>query len=48
MKKSKAETAETRRRIVAAAADEFRKNGIQETGLSQVMAAAGLLQALQL
>jgi TetR/AcrR family transcriptional regulator, transcriptional repressor for nem operon len=44
MKKSKAETAETRRRIVAAAADEFRKNGIQETGLSQVMAAAGLTQ----
>jgi TetR/AcrR family transcriptional repressor of nem operon len=44
MKKSKAETAKTRRRIVAAAADEFRKNGIQETGLSQVMAAAGLTQ----
>ena len=33
MKKSKLETAETRRRIVKAAAAEFRKNGIHATGL---------------
>jgi TetR/AcrR family transcriptional repressor of nem operon len=44
MKKSKAETAETRRRIVKAAAAEFRRNGIQATGLAEIMAAAGLTQ----
>jgi len=42
VKKSKVETAETRRRIVETAAREFRRNGIQATGLADVMAAAGL------
>src|ERR1043166_4571234 len=42
MKKSKIETAETRRRIVKAAAAEFRRNGIHATGLCDLMAAAGL------
>ena len=42
MKKSKLETAETRRRIVKTAAAEFRRNGIHATGLSDLMAAAGL------
>ena len=44
MRKSKAETAETRRRIVAAATEEFRKNGIHETSLNELMAAAGLTE----
>ncbi|GGF30090.1 TetR family transcriptional regulator [Aliidongia dinghuensis] len=44
MKKSRAETAETRRRIVAAAAEEFRKNGIHETSLCELMAAAGMTE----
>jgi TetR/AcrR family transcriptional repressor of nem operon len=42
MKKSKLEAAETRRRIVRTAAAEFRRNGITGTGLSDLMAAAGL------
>jgi len=42
MKKSKAETAQTRRRIVQTASEEFRENGIDATGLSELMAAAGL------
>jgi TetR/AcrR family transcriptional repressor of nem operon len=42
MKKSKVETAETRRRIVKTAAAEFSRNGIHVTGLNDVMAAAGL------
>jgi len=42
MRKSKQETAETRQRIVAAAAAEFRRNGIEGTGLADLMAAAGL------
>jgi len=42
VKKSKAETAETRRRIIGAAAREFRRRGIHATGLAEVMAAAGL------
>jgi TetR/AcrR family transcriptional repressor of nem operon len=42
MRKSKVEAAETRKRIVAAAAAEFRKNGIAATGLSDLMKAAGL------
>jgi len=42
MRKSKQEAAETRRRIVKAAAAEFRQNGIGGTGLSDLMAAAGL------
>jgi TetR/AcrR family transcriptional repressor of nem operon len=44
MKRSRAETAETRRRIVKAAACEFRRNGIHATSLAEVMAAAGLTQ----
>jgi TetR/AcrR family transcriptional repressor of nem operon len=42
MKKSKREAAETRRRIVKAAAAEFRRKGIRATGLSDLMATAGL------
>jgi TetR/AcrR family transcriptional regulator, transcriptional repressor for nem operon len=42
MRKSKLEAAETRRRIVSAAAQEFCRNGIHATGLSDLMAAAGL------
>jgi len=42
MKKSKVEAAETRRRILKAARQEFCRNGIQATGLSELMAAAGL------
>jgi TetR/AcrR family transcriptional regulator, transcriptional repressor for nem operon len=42
MRKSRSETAETRRRIVEVAAETFRANGIHATGLADVMAAAGL------
>jgi len=42
MKKSKVEAAESRRRIVKAAAREFRRNGIHATGLTDLMAAAGM------
>jgi TetR/AcrR family transcriptional regulator, transcriptional repressor for nem operon len=42
MRKSRAETAETRQRIVKAASAEFRRNGIVKTGLTELMAAAGL------
>jgi TetR/AcrR family transcriptional repressor of nem operon len=42
MKRSKVETAETRRRIVAMASREFQRTGIHATGLVEVMAAAGL------
>jgi TetR/AcrR family transcriptional repressor of nem operon len=42
MKKSKVETAETKRRIIAMASQEFQRNGIHATGLADVMAAAGL------
>jgi TetR/AcrR family transcriptional repressor of nem operon len=42
MRKSKQEAAATRRRIVKAAAEKFRLNGIGGTGLSDLMAAAGL------
>lgn len=42
MRKSREEAAETRKRIVTAATGEFRKNGIVATGLSDLMAAAGL------
>jgi TetR/AcrR family transcriptional regulator, transcriptional repressor for nem operon len=44
MKKSKVETAKTRQRIVEVAAKELRRNGIQQTGVAEVMAAAGLTQ----
>jgi TetR/AcrR family transcriptional regulator, transcriptional repressor for nem operon len=42
MRKSKQEAAQTRKRIVTAAAKEFRKNGIVATGLADLMKAAGL------
>ena len=42
MRKSKQEAAATRQRIIIAAAAAFRKNGIAGTGLSDLMAAAGL------
>jgi TetR/AcrR family transcriptional repressor of nem operon len=42
MRKSKQEAAATRRHIIMAAAAAFRKNGIAGTGLSDLMAAAGL------
>ncbi|MDX8470268.1 TetR family transcriptional regulator [Mesorhizobium sp. VK23B] len=42
MKKSKIETAETRKRIIVSAAREFRERGIEETSLAELMAAAGL------
>ena len=42
MRKSKQETSETRQRILKAAAAKFRQNGIGGTGLSDLMAAAGL------
>ena len=42
MRKSKQEAAETRRRIVSAAAGEFRDHGIVATGLADLMQAAGL------
>jgi TetR/AcrR family transcriptional regulator, transcriptional repressor for nem operon len=44
VRKSKVEAAQSRRRIVAAAANAFRKNGIRGTGLAEVMAAAGMTQ----
>lgn len=42
MRKSKAETAKTRKRIVDLAAQTFRSNGIAATGVAEIMAAAGL------
>ena len=42
MRKSKEEAAETRKRIVTAAAGEFREHGIVATGLADLMKAAGL------
>jgi TetR/AcrR family transcriptional regulator, transcriptional repressor for nem operon len=42
MRKSREEAARTRRRIVTAAAGEFRKNGIVASGLNDLMKAAGL------
>lgn len=42
MKKSKAETAETRMRIVETAAKAFRTQGIEATGVAEIMVAAGL------
>jgi TetR/AcrR family transcriptional regulator, transcriptional repressor for nem operon len=42
MRKSKAKTAETRKRIVGAASALFRSEGIHATGLAEVMNAAGL------
>jgi len=42
MKRSKTETAETRKRILKVAAQAFKSNGIQGTGVAEIMAAAGL------
>ena len=42
MKKSQLETAETRKKIVETASRLFRRDGIHATGLSDVMAEAGL------
>ncbi|MDE1175898.1 MAG: TetR family transcriptional regulator [Edaphobacter sp.] len=42
MRKSREETAETRKRIVASSSRAFRENGIDGTGLSELMQAAGL------
>lgn len=42
MKKSRIETAETRKRIVDVAARQFRSKGIHATGLAEVMSEAGL------
>jgi TetR/AcrR family transcriptional regulator, transcriptional repressor for nem operon len=42
MRKSREAAAETRKRIVGAAAREFRENGIVATGLADLMKAAGL------
>jgi TetR/AcrR family transcriptional repressor of nem operon len=42
MRKSREEAAETRKRIVRAAAREFREKGIVATGLADLMKAAGL------
>ena len=42
MRKSREEAAETRKRIVTAASEEFRKKGIVATGLNDLMRAAGL------
>ena len=42
MKKSKAETAKTRQRIVEVASEAFRNQGIDATGVAEIMAAAGL------
>ena len=42
MRRSKADTVETRKKIVDVAAREFRLNGIHATGVSEIMAAAGM------
>jgi TetR/AcrR family transcriptional repressor of nem operon len=42
MRRSRQETAETRQRIVESASTEFRRSGIDGTGLAGLMAAAGL------
>ena len=44
MRKSKAEAAETREAIVAAASDHLRRSGIADSSLANMMAAAGLTQ----
>src|SRR5258707_4923516 len=42
MRRSREETAETRRNIVKTAGIRFRQNGISETGLADLMESAGL------
>jgi TetR/AcrR family transcriptional repressor of nem operon len=42
MKKSRADTAETRKRIIAAASTVFLAQGLAGTGIAEIMAAAGM------
>jgi TetR/AcrR family transcriptional repressor of nem operon len=42
MRKSRQETEETRKRIVNTASETFRKSGIAESGLKELMQGAGL------
>lgn len=42
MRRSRAETEETRKRIIQSASEEFRRNGIERTGITELMSAAGL------
>lgn len=42
MKRSKADTAETRKRIIKTAGQAFKSNGIEGTAVAEIMAAAGL------
>src|SRR5206468_1896277 len=42
MRKSRAETAETRKRIIATSANVFLRQGIAATGVADLMVAAGL------
>jgi TetR/AcrR family transcriptional repressor of nem operon len=42
MRRSQADTAKTRERIVETASKQFRRHGISDAGLSRLMAAAGL------
>lgn len=44
MRKSNAETAETRKRIIAAASRAFLRHGFAATGIADIMVAAGLTQ----
>jgi TetR/AcrR family transcriptional repressor of nem operon len=44
MKRSKIDTADTRKRIVSTASRLFLENGLAETGIANIMAAAGLTQ----
>lgn len=44
MKKSKNDTADTRKRILSTASRLFLQNGLAETGIANIMAAAGLTQ----
>lgn len=44
MKKSRIETADTRKRILATATRMFMENGLAETGIASIMSAAGLTQ----
>jgi len=44
MKKSQVETAATRRKIIATASQLFMEKGLGDTGIADVMAAAGLTQ----
>jgi TetR/AcrR family transcriptional repressor of nem operon len=44
MRKSRADAAETRKRILSTASDLFLKNGVTATAISDVMVAAGLTQ----